>query len=788
MNKEIRILFVEDLPADVVMVNHALRQGGFAFRLKRVDNLETFVRELERNRPDVILSDHGLPGFDGFTALAIARKACPEVPFIFVTSALSEEKTIQTFEQGATGYVLKKDLSRLVQVVERALREAEERKTLGQKERQLRESEERYRRLIAFCPDAFFVERDRQIVYANMAAARLVGAENAEQIVGKPLKEIIHRDSWEALEKRFAELRESGTTFFWRKIEKGNVPSRREKPAVAPFVEAEFVRRDGTIVEVEVAATPLTLERRQAVQIIVRDITERKLAAEALQKSEALKTIILETALDAIVFVGADARIQEWNAAAQRIFGYSREEALGKLMDELIIPAAMWEVYQDGLTNYLMTGVGSLIGRPIELTLRRKDGREFRAEIGITRISSDDPPCCTALIRDITERKQAEASLRQSEERLRLLIENVKDYAIYMLDPEGKVASWNVGAQHIEGYRAEEIIGKPFSAFFTPEDKARGEPRRSLQRAEREGRSVNEGWRVRKDGSRFWSQGLLTAMRDEDGTLLGFSKIAHDTTQQKEAEEKIQSLNERLEQRVRDRTAQLEAANQELEAFSYSVSHDLRAPLRHICGYAQILQTEAGAKLADEERGHLQNVADSAQNLGELIDALLAFSRMSRAEMSRRPLSLAALAEEARRELRHETEGRTVEWAIGPLPEVQGDALMLRQVFINLLANALKYTRKLGLAKIEVGAADSEKEIVVFVRDNGVGFDMNYASKLFGVFQRLHSPTEFEGIGIGLANVRRIVHRHGGRVWALGKPGAGATFYFSIPKMPKERS
>src|SRR5437879_371018 len=193
-----------------------------------------------------------------------------------------------------------------------------------------------------------------------------------------------------------------------------------------------------------------------------------------------MKSLILETALDAIISVDQEGKIQEWNPAARKIFGYTRDEAVGQLMDELIVPSAMWEVYHEGLTSYLMTGVGSLIGRPIELALRRKDGSEFRAEMGINRILQAPPPC-TAVIRDITERKQAELSLRQSEERLRLLVENVKDYAIYMLDTEGNVASWNTGAQAIEGYRAEEIIGMNFSIFFTPEDAARGTPRDVLR-------------------------------------------------------------------------------------------------------------------------------------------------------------------------------------------------------------------------------------------------------------------------------------------------------------------
>jgi light-regulated signal transduction histidine kinase (bacteriophytochrome) len=229
----------------------------------------------------------------------------------------------------------------------------------------------------------------------------------------------------------------------------------------------------------------------------------------------------------------------------------------------------------------------------------------------------------------------------------------------------------------------------------------------------------------------------------------------------------------------------LEAANEELEAFSYSVSHDLRSPLRHIAGYVEILQAEAGANLDESSRQHLQTVADSATRLGHLIDALLSFSRMGRSEMREQRISLATLVEEARHELRQEIQGRDIDWQTGELPDVPGDALMLRQVIVNLLSNALKYTRPRPRAKIEIGAADTGQEIVFFVRDNGVGFDMQYRNKLFGVFQRLHTAREFEGTGIGLANVRRIIHRHGGRTWAEGEVGSGATFYFSIPKSAK---
>jgi light-regulated signal transduction histidine kinase (bacteriophytochrome) len=245
-------------------------------------------------------------------------------------------------------------------------------------------------------------------------------------------------------------------------------------------------------------------------------------------------------------------------------------------------------------------------------------------------------------------------------------------------------------------------------------------------------------------------------------------------TQGKLAEDEIRRLN-----------IALEAANREQEAFRYSVSHDLRAPLRHILGYVDILQTAAGQTLDETSRRHLQTIAQSATQMGQMLDALLELSRMGRAEMRSESVSLAALVKDVRRELRSESKGREIDWQIGDLPEVQGDSLMLRQAIVNLLSNAMKYTRPRPKAKIEIGAKNGGRETILFVRDNGVGFDMNYAGKLFGVFQQFHPSSEFEGAGIGLANVRRIILRHGGRTWAEGKVDGGATFYFSIPNSPE---
>lgn len=392
----------------------------------------------------------------------------------------------------------------------------------------------------------------------------------------------------------------------------------------------------------------LELEQR------VTDRTEElERSNEALRESESRLRLTIDTALDAVVTMDTNGIITDWNRQAEVIFGWTREEAAGRALHEVIVPPRYRQSHISGLAHYLKTGEGPVLNRLIEVTAIRRDGREFPVELSIAPIMIHRARMFSGFIRDITERKVAE--------------------------------------------------------------------------------------------------------------------------------EKIQRMNEDLEQRVQERTAELQAANREMESFSYSVSHDLRAPLRALDGFARILEEDYGSLLDSEGARYLKIISESSRRMGMLIDDLLAFSRLGRQPVNLRPVDMDALVQEVVTEALHNHKGTPPEIEIGPLPPAQADHVLLRQAWMNLISNAIKYSSRNGDAQIIVRGNRDSEELTYSVSDNGAGFDMAYYDKLFGVFQRLHADDEFPGTGIGLTIVQRIVNRHGGRVWAEGKVNEGATFTFTLP-------
>lgn len=382
----------------------------------------------------------------------------------------------------------------------------------------------------------------------------------------------------------------------------------------------------------------------------------------------------------------------------------------------------------------------------------------------------------------LTEIHQHASALEESEARFRNMADSIPQLA-WLADAAGRISWLNKRWFEYTGLAADAGDGG-WEVAIEPQE--RGGAAERWNRAITSREPLEMELRLRGADGRY-RMFLVRAipLKDAAGRIVQWLGTGTDIDALKQGEKRVRQFNAELEQRVRDRTVQLEAVNRELESFSYSVSHDLRAPLRHILGFVDLLKSSAGAALSAESTRFLQVITDSARQMAQLIDDLLVFSRMGRADLRFEPVDLTALLDEAIAGLDHETAGRNIIWRRDPLPTVQGDRTMLRQVLVNLVANAIKYTRPRDPAEIEIGAErTSEGGTVVHVRDNGVGFDMNYAGKLFGVFQRLHSDEIFEGTGIGLANVRRIITRHGGRTWAESRPDHGATFFFSLPERP----
>jgi PAS domain S-box-containing protein len=488
------------------------------------------------------------------------------------------------------------------------------------------------------------------------------------------------------------------------------------------------------------------------------DVDELKLMQESLRRQADL----LEQSYDAIFVWELGGAINYWNRGAELLYGFTKLEAIGHVTHELL------QTERLTATNHFEDELKSAGRWEGELQHTARDGRKIAVESRHIVVQREGATYVLETNRDITERKR----VAEDRERFFALSQDV----LCVLGFDGFFTDVNPAWEKTLGYTKAELLTTPFIEFIHTDDREE-----TLAEAEQvsSGKALiafENRYRC-KDGSYRCFQWSVTPVI-EDRVMYG---VARDVTERKLAEQEIQKLNTELEQRVIERTSQLEAANKELEAFSYSVSHDLRAPLRGIDGYVRMLKEDFAQRLDAEGNRLLDVVSSEAKRMGQLIDDLLTFSRLGREQMDSTTIDMTALAGAVFENLTSAASEPAPRFELKSLPAAQGDLSMLRQVFVNLIGNAGKFTRHQSAPVIEVGGATANGELTYYVKDNGVGFDEKYGHKLFGVFQRLHSEAEFEGTGVGLALVQRVIHRHGGKVWAKGKPNQGATFYFTLP-------
>ncbi|RYY86222.1 MAG: PAS domain S-box protein [Chitinophagaceae bacterium] len=617
--------------------------------------------------------------------------------------------------------------------------------------------------LLDHIPEAVYhFDPDGYVRYANATAARLSGYAPAE-LINKP-RTILYPSEEDSVKAEYE---------FGQALRRGEFRSEGWRP-----------QKGGESFWGELIITPIRDEPGilTGFAVVLRELTDRKMAELELRKSEERFRLMVEGVHEYGIFLlDPGGHIITWNDGAQRIKGYSAGEIIGKHFSTFYTREDLEDKKPEReLRIAVATGKYEEEGWRV-----RKNGSVFWANIVITALLNEENKLIgfSKVTRDLTDRRINEETLRQSEERYRALVEQVIDYGIFLMDEKGRIVSWNEGARRIKGYTAKEIIGKYFSIFYPEEDIINGKPAYELKVARAEGKYEEEGWRIRKDGTRFWASVLITAVYTRDGVLIGFSKVTRDLTERKESERALRESYERyrtLADELRITNRELTYLNGELEQFTSIVSHDLQEPIRTIKSFLQLIE----AKLKDGEKQDLENYIaksiNAADRMRELIHNLLHYSQLSKDELIRGDVQVYDLLQEVLQNLKTTIERSKARIAIeSEVETIEGDRVQLVQLLQNLVSNALKFTKSES-PSIRIRVREVDGNVQFSVSDNGIGIQKGDLNKVFEIFRRLNTENKYPGTGIGLAICKKIVDRHNGRIWPESEPGKGTTFYFTI--------
>ncbi len=515
---------------------------------------------------------------------------------------------------------------------------------------------------------------------------------------------------------------------------------------------------------------------------IIRDISETKQLELDLRASEQQYRLMVQEAKDyAIFMLDKNGHVKSWNEGARLIHGYLESEILGKHMSRFYTEEDL-KVNKPQLEIEAAIKDGRYEGEGWRL---KKDGSVFWANVVITALYNEANQFMglSKLTRDLTERKLNEEALRQSELRYRSLVEQVKDYGIFLMDEKGRIISWNEGARRIKGYEAEEIIGKYFTIFYPEEELVNGKPAYELKVARVTGQYEEEGWRLRKDGSRFWANIVITAVYNNQGNLIGFSKVTRDLTERMENEKALRDSYEKYRElagKLRLSNMELASANEELEQFTYIVSHDLQEPIRTIKSFLKLIELKLDTKEYEQLHQYIDKAVNTATRMRELIQNLLSYSQLSKIEVEKKEVSVKQVLHETFENLKIliRESGAVIKENVYA-DNIHCDRVQIVQLLQNLISNAIKFTDK-DKPEVSIDIKFDNGHPLFAISDNGIGISAEDEVKVFEIFRRLHTEKEYAGTGIGLAICKKIVERHQGRIWLKSEPGIGTTFYFTL--------
>ena len=606
------------------------------------------------------------------------------------------------------------------------------------------------------------LNRDGGITYINNAMSRISGYDISD-LLNKSLS-ILYRNQQDMIKSQY-ELQVAART--------GNFVSEGWK-----------TRKDGSRFwgEMNISSIKDASEAIEGYCCTLRDTSAQKEEELQLRQSEERYRIMVEGVKDYSIFMmDAQGYVCTWNDGARLMKGYSAHEIIGKHFSVFYTTEDL-----DKKKAEVELNIAIRDGRYEEDGWRvRKNGTVFRANVILTPLYNEQNVLIgfSKVTRDLTEKRLHEEALRQSEERYRLLVEQVTDYGIFMLDEKGRIISWNEGAKRIKGYTEAEIVGKYFSIFYPEEDILTGKPKHELKVAREVGKYEEEGWRLKKDGSKFWANVVITAVHSADGTLVGYSKVTRDLSERKNSEKALRESYERyrmLTEELKVTNSELSYANQELEQFTSIVSHDLQEPVRTIKSFLKLMEMKLSAGEYEQLHTYIDKSTNAANRMKELIQNLLHYSQLSKGSLKEQEVNVNDLINDALQNLRASVEVSNANIELDcEIEKVYGDKVQLTQLFQNLISNAIKFTDTEN-PRVRITAQQDNDQVRFGITDNGIGIAEKDLNKVFDIFRRLNTEKAFPGTGIGLAICKKIVERHRGKIWPQSEKGKGTTFYFTL--------